>query len=168
MERHWAIGLRGFARVFLEASVFVLVVTQAICSLSGWSLLGLLGLYDNETTQTVVTNGNRVYALSPAVQDMMKQVGIVHSACYEQDRTSPKEFILCMGRAECAHAKNTGDVKFISAPEALETPEGKRKVLEVTHAVLSHLAKQAQTSDLKVLMEKVLSLGLACDNFFIT
>lgn len=57
----------------------------------------------------------------------MEQVGIVHSACYEPDRTNPNEFMLCMGRAECAHAKNSGRAKLVAAPEALESPEGKRK-----------------------------------------
>lgn len=40
-----------------------------------------------------------------------------------------------------------------------------RRVLEVTHTVLSHVAKQVQSGDLKVIMEKISSLGLACDNF---
>ncbi|KAL8275454.1 hypothetical protein Esti_000666 [Eimeria stiedai] len=96
---------------------------------------------------------------------MMDQVGIVHSACSEASRRDPKMFILCMGRADCADAKKTGGMHLVAAPEALQSPEGKRKVLEVTHAVLTRMAQEAQTSDLRVMMEKVRALGLACDDF---
>ncbi|KAL8443284.1 hypothetical protein Emag_005958 [Eimeria magna] len=96
---------------------------------------------------------------------MMDKVGLMHSTCYEAGRRDPKMFLLCMGRADCAHAKKTGGMQLIAAPEALQTPEGKRKVLEVTHAVLTRMAQEAQTSDLRVMMEKVSALGLACDDF---
>lgn len=57
----------------------------------------------------------------------MEQNGIIHSACYEENRADTNEFVLCMGRAECTQAKQTETLKLIAAPEALSSPEGKRK-----------------------------------------
>ncbi|XP_022592770.2 uncharacterized protein LOC34618045 [Cyclospora cayetanensis] len=111
--------------------------------------------------------GDRVLALSPAIQDMMQQVGVMHSACYEEGRANEHAFVICIGRADCANAKAQGKTRLISAPHVLDSPEGKRKVLEVTHAVLSHVARLEQTSNLKVLVEKISALGLACDDFLI-
>lgn len=65
----------------------------------------------------------------------MKQVGILHSACYEKQRRSTKEFLLCIGRADCAAAKKQGSIELVGAPEVLESPEGKRKYGLTQHFV---------------------------------
>lgn len=165
MGTHCSKRPMGVTRVVVETCVFIAVIAQSICWLSGWPLLSFFWNHGEPSTQSLVSHGNLVFALSPAVKEMMKQVGIVHSVCYEPDRTNLNEFLLCMGRTECSHARREGSAKLVAAPEALESPEGKRKVLEVTHTVLSHVAKRVQSGDLKVILEKVSSLGLACDNF---
>ncbi|CDJ38050.1 hypothetical protein, conserved [Eimeria tenella] len=132
-----------------------------------WPLLGLLGgpLGGPHVQQSLEGAGERVYALSPAVKEAMEKAGVVHSACFEKERKEENEFLICIGRANCAHAKTRNSAQLVPAPEALESPEGKRKAMEVTHAVLTHVAREMQTSDLKVLMGKVSALGLACDGF---
>ena len=60
-------------------------------------------------------------------QEMMERSGVIHSACYEKDRKDNQEFLICIGRADCSQARTKDSSVMISAPHALELPEGKRK-----------------------------------------
>lgn len=61
------------------------------------------------------------------LQEAMEKAGVVHSACFEKERKEENEFLICIGRANCAHAKTRNSAQLVPAPEALESPEGKRK-----------------------------------------
>lgn len=68
MEKHWIKRLRVIARLVVETSVFIAVIAQSICWLSGWPLLSLLWNQGESPTQSLASRGNRVFALSPAVK----------------------------------------------------------------------------------------------------
>lgn len=70
---------------------------------------------------------------------LQRGVGAVHAAGLKEFKKAKLEFKFCKSAA-C-------------------------RAMEVTHAVLTHVAREMQTSDLKVLMGKVSALGLACDGF---
>lgn len=71
--------LKGISRLIFETSALVIVVAQAICWLSGWSLLGLLRIREDLSTQSPVTAGTRSFDLSPAIKVHPKH-------CRSQDR----------------------------------------------------------------------------------
>ncbi|KAL8438880.1 hypothetical protein Efla_005360 [Eimeria flavescens] len=164
MEARRASPVKAVALLSFQSVIFVYLIAQAICWLSGWSILSLLNLGEELSPEKAALQPDRTFALSPAVLEMMKQVGVIHSACYEEQRKDPNEFLVCVGRLNCADAKKTETITLVGAPEVLKTPEGNRKMLEVTQMVMTHVAQEVQTGDLRAIMVKVKEMGLACDN----
>lgn len=158
--------LKDYVRLAVQTAIFFLVIAQTICWLSGWPLL-FSGTNPGPALPSSPpgAESGRVYSLSPAIKELMNREGIIHSACFEKERKDEQEFVVCIGRADCARARTAGSSVMVSAPHVLESPEGKRKVMEVTHAVLTHLAREMHTNDLQALIGKVKALGLACDTF---
>ncbi|PFH31890.1 hypothetical protein BESB_023820 [Besnoitia besnoiti] len=159
-------------RLAVEATCMLLLFATAIGNLSGYSW------FHNSLPHQELPTGQKpsappsglsesssagVILDSAKLQEEMTKAGLLISACYEERRTSQREFVVCMGRMPC-DGINHGAVALKGAKHVLATAQGQEKAISVARSVVVHLSRQLGTSDLPAIFAEAKGIGLACDS----